>query len=176
MSCSIKHWKSSIQESKPRFTSLFLMLRQSLNETHPSIQSIRFILDPEENFHIHNISLSPLVSRVMTAIIPIALWMNLFQVQYEKAVYGVINLISDIKYRKIFPSTKRKNDNLDWQTLNIMILLICPGWDLWKSQFVRFQTLRPRGELNDSSWLIISYCQITHKSVRLANQSGCDKH
>jgi len=51
--------------------------------------------------------------------------MNLFQVQYEKAVYGVINLISDIKYRKIFPSTKRENDNLDWQTLNIMILLIC---------------------------------------------------
>lgn len=122
---TVKHWKSSIQESKPRFTSLSLMLRQSLNETHPSIQSIRFILDPEENFHIHNISLSPLVSRVMTAIIPIALWMNLFQVQYEKAVYGVINLISDIKYRKIFPSTKRKNDNLDWQTLNIMILLIC---------------------------------------------------
>jgi len=39
--------------------------------------------------------------------------MNLFQVQYEKAVYGVINLISDIKYRKIFPSTKRENDNLD---------------------------------------------------------------
>lgn len=122
---TVKHWKSSIQESKPRFTSLSLMLRQSLNETHPSIQSIRFILDPEENFHIHNISLSPLVSRVMTAIIPIALWMNLFQVQYEKAVYGVINLIRDIKYWKIFPSTKRKNDNLDWQTLNIMILLIC---------------------------------------------------
>ncbi len=50
--------------------------------------------------------------------------MNLFQVQYEKAVYGVINLISDIKYRKIFPQTKRKKDNLDWQALNIMILLI----------------------------------------------------
>lgn len=48
--------------------------------------------------------------------------MNLFQVQYEIAVYGVISIISDIKYGTIFLSTKKKNDNLARQTLNMILL------------------------------------------------------
>lgn len=51
----------------------------------------------------------------MSAIMPMAVRMNLFQVKYEIAVYGVINLISDIKYRTVFLSAqkkKKKNDKL----------------------------------------------------------------